>query len=102
MWTNSFSLGKLDGSNFVLTQNQMHMPSCDNDIFRWLFVLTQGTPRTLSLCRVSHQLISWTLRLHIRYSLNIVDPVIWFYFYKVFLDDHLVVSCRIITSKNVL
>ena len=33
---------ELNGSNLVLTQNQMHMPSCENDIFRWLFVLTPG------------------------------------------------------------
>ena len=43
MWTNGFSLGKLDGSNFLLTQNHMHMPSCDNDIFQRL-LLTQGPP----------------------------------------------------------
>ena len=31
---------------FWAFQKNMHMPSRDNDIFRWLFVLTQGTPRT--------------------------------------------------------
>jgi len=31
----------------VLTQSHMHMLSCDNDIFRWIFVLSQGPSRTI-------------------------------------------------------
>ena len=49
----------------------MHMPSCDNDILRWLFVLSQGPPPVRA---DQHRLLP--LKFKFPYQANLPEPLL--------------------------